>query len=41
MCAPVGASRENATMIENIILLILAAGLTVYLLFCLLQPEKF
>jgi K+-transporting ATPase KdpF subunit len=40
MCAAVCASRESA-MIENIILLILAAGLMVYLLVCLLQPEKF
>jgi len=28
-------------MLENVILLILAAGLMVYLLICLLQPEKF
>jgi K+-transporting ATPase KdpF subunit len=31
----------DATMLENILLLILTAALLVYLVFALLRPEKF
>ena len=45
MCALVSGSgsdlREKAIMVENVILLILAVALMIYLLVCLLQPEKF
>jgi K+-transporting ATPase KdpF subunit len=30
-----------ATMLENVLLLLLTAGLLVYLVFALLRPEKF
>jgi K+-transporting ATPase KdpF subunit len=32
---------EGASMLENAILLVLAVALMVYLLVCLLRPEKF
>jgi K+-transporting ATPase KdpF subunit len=32
---------EAETMIENILLLLLALGLLVYLVYALLRPEKF
>jgi K+-transporting ATPase KdpF subunit len=31
----------NAIMLENALLLVLAAAMAVYLLVCLLRPEKF
>jgi len=35
------ALREDATMLENILLLILCAGLLVYLVYAMLRPDKF
>ena len=41
MWAPARRSEGSAIMVENVVLLILAAGLMVYLFVCLLKPEKF
>jgi K+-transporting ATPase KdpF subunit len=38
---PANASRETALMLENLILLGIAAALMIYLFVCLLRPEKF
>jgi len=42
MCGSATASAEEITVsIESIIMLLVSAGLMVYLLYALLRPEKF
>jgi K+-transporting ATPase KdpF subunit len=41
MRTPADGLRESGRMVENLIFLILAAALMIYLFICLLKPEKF